>query len=253
MLYYIPIINSKVLIKYFKTGQVTMLRIITVTIMLFLSLCGTAFADGTSRVDENAREARLRNKASLVRVAASYGPLLNTAHETLNRNSLGTGGFLDVMFYRHRWQNVYGVDIFLRFHARYFEPTGIDLKNILIKNIPYQNTLILLGGDVAARLAYRFYFFRTLWDVYFMVAPRFVYTRATSEDVYTKRIVNEARFYSFGFISGAGFEVTFFPWLGIFLEYNFGYVPVGESERNIEGHQLYAGVTARVRMRRQRQ
>ena len=55
----------------------------------------------------------------------------------------------------------------------------------------------------------------------------------------------EVYLFSIGIIGGAGIEVTIFSWMSIFAEYNIGYTPVGKSSRNIEGHQVYVGITWR--------
>jgi len=46
-----------------------------------------------------------------------------------------------------------------------------------------------------------------------------------------------------GVYTGAGVDIAILPGFSLFIEYNIGYTPYGESFVNLEGHQVYAGIS----------
>jgi hypothetical protein len=53
-------------------------------------------------------------------------------------------------------------------------------------------------------------------------------------------------FTQWGVISGTGIEISLIPYMGLFMEFNIGYVPMGDDKINFEGPQLRAGITYRI-------
>jgi hypothetical protein len=183
---------------------------------------------------QTAREVRTKSNASLFRMGGSGFGLVRFQNETTGTyHSNAIALFADFYFYRIRSSSGNGLDLYSRGTFRSFNE--IDMK--------------MIGGDIGIRGIYGFYFLRELWQVYILAAPRFLYTSAPSlgsdETVYEEK----GSFYSIGIVGGAGIEMTLLPRFGLFLEYNYGYVPVGKSKTNSEEHHFYAGITFRSEVR----
>jgi hypothetical protein len=54
-------------------------------------------------------------------------------------------------------------------------------------------------------------------------------------------------FLSLGWNSGAGVEWAWKSTMGLFVEYNYGYAPMGLKKNSFEGHQIFMGATFRSR------
>ncbi len=139
-----------------------------------------------------------------------------------------------------------GADFFVRAGYRYYWTTD----DVLEREDDYvyeDNSVHLLSFDVGVRAVFGAYFLGQLWQVYALAAPRFLYFRSLGRKSRYGRWHpdSETNLYSIGVITGIGFEVTVFRFMGLFCEMNVGYVPVGESNRNVEGIQLYLGLTYR--------
>ncbi|TAL29402.1 MAG: hypothetical protein EPN93_21555 [Spirochaetes bacterium] len=103
----------------------------------------------------------------------------------------------------------------------------------------------IYGIDWGLRIRWSGYFMMTSFDFYVLGAVRGQYYREQAPDPLNNKETLKVEFYSFGGYGGAGIEIAFFRNLGFFVEFNTGYTPVGDSKANLEGNQLYCGVTLR--------
>ncbi len=183
---------------------------------------------------ETAREVRMKSNTSLFRMGGSGFGLVRFQNETTGTSyNDAIALFADFFFYRMRSSEGNGLDFYSRVTIKSFNE--LDMK--------------MIGGDIGIRAIYGFYALGELWQAYILGAPRFLYTSAPSRDSETMLYKEKENFYSLGIVGGAGIEVTLVPQLGLFLEYNYGYVPVGDSKINSEDHIFYAGITFRSEVR----
>lgn len=147
------------------------------------------------------------------------------------------GGFVDWNFYRGRRLFHTGPDLFARIGLRHFEAEK-DSDN------PFSRDAMInvLSPGIGIRYNYGFQLMHSLLQIYASVHGEVVYSNEKSQDE-----SGANHFVSLGAVAGAGFEFTPIPETGFFVEYNFGYAPVGNDKTNIEGHQVYLGATYRKR------
>ncbi len=103
----------------------------------------------------------------------------------------------------------------------------------------------MYGADWGLRVRWGTYFMMTSFDFYVLGAVRGQYYREEAPDPLDAKKTLKIELYSIGGYGGAGVEVAFFKNLGFFVEFNTGYTPVGDKKANLEGNQLYCGVTLR--------
>ncbi|MDH7552871.1 MAG: hypothetical protein QHH74_04375 [Spirochaetota bacterium] len=112
-------------------------------------------------------------------------------------------------------------------------------------DVIYKSTALLFGLDIGLRIRHRMYFLMTVFDIYFPFGVRFqIYDESAKDKRFDNDEIN-VTFYSCGVYGGCGLEIAFFKSIGLFMEYNIGYTPVGTNKINVDGHQVYLGVTYR--------
>ena len=162
------------------------------------------------------------------------------ADEELASNyTMGQSVFFDYNILRFRFGFI-GLDCYSRLMTKFFMATkdSIDESETAVS----EHYLLISGIDPGIRLKTYSYLFGKSFSFYISAAPRFVYCRTmyrNSGDSYGV----DKNFFSIGVVGGTGFEISLYGNMGLFLEYNYGYTPVSETEANTEGHTVYAGVT----------
>ncbi|OHD63826.1 MAG: hypothetical protein A2176_11945 [Spirochaetes bacterium RBG_13_51_14] len=151
----------------------------------------------------------------------------------------------DCFFFRKRNRLGNGLDIGARFTYRNFA-IGEDIQKKASDLLYNDNRLHLMSWDVSFRAVIGASLARMMWQVYVIGAPRLLHYHAVMKDNKLGDPDKRINLFSIGIIGGAGLEVAPLPMLGIFAEYNIGYVPVGKSHNNVEGHQVYVGMTWRT-------
>ncbi|MCL2025572.1 MAG: porin family protein [Leptospirales bacterium] len=125
-----------------------------------------------------------------------------------------------------------GLDIIARYTARYFPknrefplPASFDKK---LSRDWERGKSVFDAFDFGLRIRFNFYFLMTEFDIYGIGALG----------------VNERSFSAFG---GGGVEISFFPHIGFFAEYNRGWSSIGEQNINVaNNHQLLIGTAFRL-------
>jgi hypothetical protein len=158
------------------------------------------------------------------------------------------GLMVDCFFYRMRNRSGNGFDIGARFTYRNYK-IGEDIQKKHNDLLYEDNKLHMMSWDVCFRGIIGGYFLYQLWQVYLLAAPRLLHYHAVMRESRTGGDDKMIDLVSIGIIGGAGIEVTLCSIIGIFAEYNIGYTPVGKSFNNVEGHQVYVGITWRTQVR----
>lgn len=150
----------------------------------------------------------------------------------------------DCFFYRKHNRRGNGFDIGSRFTYRNFEISdkALQKSEVLYKDVK----LHLMSWDITFRGMFGFYFLRSLWQLYIIAAPRLLWYHSVLKESTIGGPDRRINLVSIGIIGGGGIELAILPYLGFFAEYNIGYTPVGTGFHNVEGHQVYVGVTVRA-------
>ncbi len=154
------------------------------------------------------------DRSDFVRGGFGTGPMINMENKNHDINYTGYGCFIDWFFYRHTSMRGNGPEFYTRMTYKYFDEIDMTFADL----------------DIGTRFIYGSFFFGRLWQGYVLAAPRFLYTHspATSDDA--AEYEKNKSFYSLGIVYGAGIETALFPEIGVFIEYNNGYVPVGHQK-----------------------
>ncbi|MBP7584393.1 MAG: hypothetical protein KBA61_10190 [Spirochaetes bacterium] len=138
-------------------------------------------------------------------------------------------------------------DAFVRGMYRRFRmnDTSIDSGGVIGKDVITESKADMFGLDIGGRVRFQQYFMMTAFDFYLLGGLRYQYYYESAEDTLSEGDDIHVSFHSLGVYTGAGIEIAFFDYVGLFLEYNIGYTPVGTKPVNVEGNQFYAGATYR--------
>jgi hypothetical protein len=186
------------------------------------------------------REYALKGKSDLLRFGyggAQTGNLVKIGDSELDKNyGSGMGAFVDIAFKEY---------YYLRgFYKQYkMESLGNLAFDSSRTSPPGLATLTQYGGDFGVRfnLGHQYLLYE-LWEVYLNLGLRFVSLEEKADNGLSKS------FMSMGVVTGLTLQFTLSPGFGLFAEYNYGYTPVGDAAKNVDGHQLYAGITIRTRV-----
>lgn len=189
------------------------------------------------------REQKLTTYSDLLRLSFSSSKLINMNDNELDnyyKNIFAINA--DIFLYRQK--GLYNIDLYSRIGYKYFRRDDSALSSS--EYLEYDESNMMMANlDLGVRFSAGMVFWSQLWQVYVLAAPRLNYYRESVKDQ-SDDVDEKNNFYSLGFVGGIGFEVTLFPEMGIFVEYNNGYTPVGDSKANVEGHQVYLGVSLRT-------
>ncbi len=216
---------------------------IEILCILFLTIPSFSYGDDFWR--QSKWNNSLARNSSLFRIGYGGLGIIRMQDSTLSSNY--KDGYLvmaDIFFYRYRSSRkfVHGLDLYTRYTFRSFSAEkDIESESGDIYKNGEINTISV---DVGARYIFGKIFLYELWQIYLLASPRWVSFMEEAENDVGEDVGKSH--YAVGFVGGVGFEVTIFPYMGLFVEYNNGYTPVGDSNANIEGHQIFFGVTART-------
>jgi len=189
------------------------------------------------------------NKVKLPRLRIGGGSAALADDTMHSRYGTGYGVFADLFLFRYRFRERYyfshGFDIGTRGMFRSFKQDGKIFRSV-DEPIIWGNTMKLYSLDLFLRYSAGFIFLGEHWDLYLYGAPRFLYSKITTEGKPEYAGGDKSYTYkSHGRVGGIGIECTLFKWSGLFGEYNYGVVPLDGDGSNVEGHQFYAGVMMR--------
>jgi hypothetical protein len=216
---------------------------IAILCILFLTIHTFSYGDDYWR--QSKWNNTLTGNSSLFRIGYGGFGIIRMQDSNLSGNY--KDGYLvmaDMFFYRYRHGRRFehGLDLYTRYTFRSFSSEkDIESESGDIYKNGEINTISV---DVGARYLVGKIFLYELWQIYLLAAPRWVSFREEARNDVGEYVGKS--YYAVGFVGGIGFEVTLFPYMGLFVEYNNGYTPVGDSNANIEGHQILFGVTART-------
>lgn len=202
--------------------------------VIILLLGIPAFAYEETDWDLYEREIRRSRSASLLRLGFAGGTVWLQDSELNRYQQEGNGLFLDFFFYRYRHRSIEertsGFDLYTRLTYRKFLLDGDDIA---------ETDIDLLSLDLGVRYLWGSMLAKEFCQFYVLAAPRVLYYREEAQD-------EENSMYSLGVIGGIGVELTLAQAFALFVEYNQGYTPVGSTDANVEGLQLYFGLTMRT-------
>lgn len=183
------------------------------------------------------RRKDIYRRESLFRIGYGGLGVMRTGNSDLERYyGSGHAVMLDWMWLRrHRPGKIYGWDLYMRFTYRYFAIDGATVAGTTMT----EAAMHIPSLDFGFRFSLGSYLLWEKWDIYGLGAFRLVRVTEKAENGISNN------FFTFGFIWGGGIEVSLINRMGLFIEYNSGSTRIGEAGRNIEGHQLYMGLTYR--------
>jgi hypothetical protein len=198
-------------------------------------------------INEEARskESSFAGSASFIRAGYSGFGLLRLGEASLNDYYSGGFGILaDIFFYRIRTKRGgNGFDFYSRYCYRQFEMTDRTYREFQY-NYPaleYGKSGIKIHSlDLGGRFVLGGYFLFSRIDFYLIGALR----QAKVIESADNHIENT--YLPMGITGGGGFEFSFYKRLAFFGEYNYGYTTVGKNRDNIDGHQVFFGVSLRT-------
>ncbi|MCL1834447.1 MAG: hypothetical protein FWG49_08105 [Leptospirales bacterium] len=191
-----------------------------------------------------------------IRIGGSYGGMFRTTDAYINK--LYDQNFLvmlDFFFYRYKDPVGDGVDLYLRGTYRRFtisesaipdaKISATEYKNRIgyFSSTPDKNSLLsIYSGDIGVRWVGSKYLLGSTISLYLNVASRYNYA------IKDPKVSGEEKvpFTQWGIVGGTGVEISLIRYLGLFAEFNMGYVPMGEDKINFEGPQVIAGITFRT-------
>ncbi|MCL1910843.1 MAG: hypothetical protein FWG13_01395 [Leptospirales bacterium] len=191
----------------------------------------------------------------VIRVGGSAPGMFGTMNGYMNK--LYDSSFLvmgDIFFLRYKDPVGDGVDIYARGTYRRFNISKSAISGVRTSthyenrvgdfmSEPGANSRIdIYSGDIGIRFVGSFYLLRSAASLYLNAASRFNYALKDPKSPGAKKV----SFAKWGAIGGTGFEISLIPNVGLFAEFNMGYVPMGEDKINFEGPQVIAGVTFRT-------
>ena len=193
----------------------------------------------------------LNSKRSLIRLGYGGFGLIQFADNKLNNYFIQKDGKAfrgDIMYLRS--EN--GLDFFTSVTHRMHKMKNSKVAEVFYKDIvtPYflgptislltksPSKLAITTWDNGLRWGYGFVAGER-FDIYIIGGVRLAFGKEKSR-------MTSNKFTSLGVYGGGGLEMTLFPWMGLYAEYNYGFTPMGKSKKNIDGHQITFGVTLRV-------
>jgi hypothetical protein len=191
-------------------------------------------------------ESMKRANASFIRLGFAAPTMLYMMDKDLKNYYTRSWGLMaDYFFYRKRNRDGNGFDIGARFTYRNFK-IGEDAQKKYSDLLYRGNSVHMMSWDITFRGIIGLYFLYQFWQVYLLAAPRLLHYHADHTESKIGNPDKRIDLFTVGIIGGAGIEVTLCSVVSVFAEYNIGYVPVGKSYNNVEGHQVYVGFTWRT-------
>jgi|GEM_PF-5996060 len=210
-----------------------MKKTIIVIITVFISL-SQAFA--YEKLDTDYLS--IKRNSPLFRVGITGGDaLLNLGDEDTNKIYGGVYGiFLDWNMLNRKGQRAHSFDIFTRLNYRNFH-ADTDISAGII----YEGDIDILAGGAGIRYGYSINLISRLFQFYGSLHGEILYAKEESD------IGEENDYMTPGIVAGLGIELAPSRYYSIFVEYNYGYAPVGKEDSNLEGQQIWFGGSYRTR------
>ncbi len=161
----------------------------------------------------------------------------------------------DLFLYRYKDPVGDGIDLYARGTYRQFKAVEDFEKKVRVDNnsssyigvfeqMPVvEPGLDVVSGDLGIRFVGSVCFFRSALSFYMNFAGRYNYSMEKVEYTEESKIKTLQQW---GVVGGAGIEISIVPYVGVFAEFNSGYVPMGRKDVNLEGPQFLLGVTVRT-------
>ncbi len=189
-------------------------------------------------------EESLNSRSPFMRFSCGIPGNVRMGNDELDRYYGSGQGFM-ADFFPLRARDIYGdgFDILFRLLYRHYTMDDNEFQRFndeLPDSDDYmasKSDLKMFSGDIGFRYSLGTVILER-FDFYILASFRYQYTMENAGSIRNS-------FWSYGASGGAGVEMTLFPVLGIFAEYNYGYNTIGADNKNVEGHQFYAGVTFR--------
>ncbi len=182
--------------------------------------------------------------ATVLRVG--YGQVSFEDSELDSLYDKGEGYMVDYFYFRSRNKRFNTWNCYSLYHRIAFRRFTISDSKAQDEGLYKNNQIDLLSLDFGFRYAIGWFVLNQLIEFYIIAAPRVISSSESAEDDEGDDIGKTH--YALGGIGGAGMEISLFNYSGFFIEYNYGYSPVGDDKKNIEGHQFFAGLTFRNKM-----
>ncbi len=212
------------------------------------------------------RKENILNSASRIRFA--LGVYQDFTDEDLNeiysRRQAPFPCFVEVDIWRNRDEKGNGLDIFTRMTVKGFNwdrgkfekfksfNKDIPSSASVAKDDTNSYTFLHYGFSGGARYITGVYMGGILWQGYASLAYQFIQTVEDKImiDISGNSKTTQGKSYTspIGILGGAGIEISFSSYVGIFTEITMGYNPVNMwgKTRNIEGVSVYYGATLRT-------
>lgn len=207
---------------------------------------------------ESIKSASRRRNESLIRspvIRIGCGAMLMQNSYLDSLYGRGYGGSIDLFYYRYKDPVGDGIDLYARglyYKSSMSKDKSIDAKvdanaedNIgFFESPPVEGSkLVQYGCDLGLRFVGSSYFLWETWSVYFGGAGRYLISKE-SYTLNSKKF--EKKISAWGAVGIAGLEVSIIPYLGLFGEIDYAYIPAGENNKNVGGPQVFAGITFRT-------
>jgi TolB-like protein len=198
-------------------------------------------------------------RASRIRLGITMsGPIQPITDWTKNMFGPFHGALADLFLYRMRNQDGDGLDFFTRCVFNFYEIKDSSELGLGNEAIPYhkfdRSEVSQLGGGIGIRYINKgYYFLDILWQGYLLGYYQYskgeieVFYENTGGSLGGSDIQRKKKYTSHGIIGGAGFEIGFSSYFGLFCEYTYGYSKISfpAKDKNLEGGAIRFGVTIR--------
>lgn len=181
-----------------------------------------------------------------------YGFYMSAADKEMNDAFPEQSGFIfDLLFARNSLigsvNDPFKYDFFLRFSYRTYEMNDSSIKTggTPGQDVVNDSDASFYGLDLGFRIKTMKYFMLTAFEPYFLAAFRSGIYKEKAKDKYDGSEL-EITLIGYGGYIGGGIEFAFFENMGFFCEYNRGILKLGDGKINIDGDQVYGGITYRT-------
>lgn len=209
------------------------------------------------------RKSNVVGRAPLLRLGYGFSGLEDSDYNSIYNQQI-VSILLDLFVWRGRDTAGNGFDFYLRTSLRAYKMSSgkLDKLKSLEPAIPAGATLAsdmenleIWGLGAGVRYVRGVYLYGVLWQGYLSVTYQYsllldgtdvlVKTSPTEEEEIPMDVANNS---PFGIVGAAGVEIGFSPYVGLFAEFDYGYIPLDAwgKTRNIGGFAFMFGLTLRT-------
>ncbi len=206
-------------------------------ISLLIVLSAFSSAHSSQKIDEDYLIIKSRSSKLRLGVTGS-NYLLQFGNSMEKKNYRGVmGAFIDWNILK--WKSLHPplTEMYSRLSYRHFISEK-DLFSNIIQDTMLATSTLALG----IRYGYCMNLNSTLIRPYIQCHGEIMYLYENGKD--DKK---SSHYFSGGVVGGLGFEIAPFQNFGLFTEYNHGYAPIESMNSNLEGHQIWFGVSLRTK------